>query len=174
MKPTMYINEWQCSINILNATVYRKFQHASLHNPIKNTAFTLPKKNSTFREKNDHNLFKNSTQYKLPTVRTYRKKLSNIKLIQGSKNKIILRKVKQVVQPKSLFLGIFKLQIRPIMVINIIICNSRRSCADFEKIYKMFLVLEKETNISHIFAMLLIKFAYQSRTPKIKSKKLIF
>lgn len=97
MKPTMYINEWQCSINMLNATVYRKFQHASLHNPIKNTAFTLPKKNTTLREKNNHNLFKTPTQYKLPTVRTYRKKLSNIKLIQGNKNKIILRKVKQVV-----------------------------------------------------------------------------
>lgn len=96
ISPSIYVNEWQCSINMLNATVYRKFQHASLHNPIKNTSFNLPKKNSTLREKGSL-LFKSSTQYKLPIVRTYRKKLRNINLIQRIKSKISLKRANLII-----------------------------------------------------------------------------
>jgi hypothetical protein len=37
-------SDWQCSVDMLNQTIFRKYQHASLYNPAKNQSFGFEKK----------------------------------------------------------------------------------------------------------------------------------
>lgn len=71
MTKVVIAEDWQCSLDLLNATIYRKYQHVSEHNPIKCGAFSIHKKKSPPKENMDP-LYKNSLKFKLPQMCTNR------------------------------------------------------------------------------------------------------
>lgn len=67
MKIPIEYGEWHCSVNNLNSVTFRRFQHLSLHNPIKNIEFRLEKKR--FDKIKDKDIFfRNFDRYQLPLL----------------------------------------------------------------------------------------------------------